>query len=260
MEGRAVNKVRYSLALLAVLATLLPSTAAMAQHRISFLGSYPAQDSTCDTCTEPGGCDAPDCVSCATACQACGCEGWVHGEYLLWGRDRWTFRHSSRAAQPPRRGARSTGTETLVGGQLLDQMYSGARLRFGLWADPCHQHAWEVDGFYIGEANDRYSFSGTGAAGTTVLARPFFNVLTSTNFPNGREDAELVASPGELSGTVTVEANSRLYGVGIHGMRVFCESSGCDEVAVNCDEHPRPVPAQWLCRVALHGLRGGPAN
>jgi hypothetical protein len=224
MEGRAVNKVRYSLALLAVLATLLPSTAAMAQHRISFLGSYPAQDSTCDTCTEPGGCDAPDCVSCATACQACGCEGWVHGEYLLWGprpMDVPALVTGSPAAAEGVLG--QPGTETLVGGQLLDQMYSGARLRFGLWADPCHQHAWEVEGFYIGEANDRYSFSGTGAAGTTVLARPFFNVLTSTNFPNGREDAQLVASPGELSGTVTVEANSRLYGVGIHGMRVFCE-------------------------------------
>ena len=90
----------------------------------------------------------------------------------------------------------ATGTETLVGGRLLDQMYSGARLRFGLWADPCHQHAWEVDGFFIGEATDRYSFSGTGAANSSVLARPFFNVLTSRRqFPNGREDAELVASP-----------------------------------------------------------------
>jgi hypothetical protein len=138
----------------------------------------------------------------------------------------------------------AAGTQTLVGEQMLDQMFSGARLRLGLWADPCRQHAWEVDGFFIGEATESNTFSGTGAAGTSVLARPFFNVLTSTASPSGREDAELVAFPGQLSGTVTVEATSQLHGVGVHGMRTFCESSGCGPAALSCDY----VPQQ--CRLA----------
>ena len=76
------------------------------------------------------------------------------------------------------------------------------------------------------------------------MARPFFNVLTTTTSPSGREDAELVAFPGQLRGTVTVEATSQLYGVGIHGMRTFCESCGCGPAALSCD----CVPQQ--CRLA----------
>jgi len=97
-----------------------------------------------------------------------------------------------------RGSSRQSTTEVLVGGHVLDQMYSGGRFRIGFWTDPCHEHALEADGFWIGEAADFYSFQGSGAAGTRVLARPFFNVLQTTEAPNGREDAELVAFPEQL--------------------------------------------------------------
>lgn len=236
-----MNKVQYSVGLLAFVAVTVQSAALMAQHRIGFCNSVAAGRcvDACDTCAEPGGCGVSDCGTCGSVCRPCVWDGWVHGEFLMWWlrpMDIPTLVTTSPAASEGVLGM--GGTEPLVSDQLLDQMYTGGRLRVGLWADPCHQHAWEVDGFIIGEETDRYSFSGTGAAGTMALARPFFNVLTSNEYPNGREDSQLVASPGELAGTVTVEATSRLFGVGVHGMRVFCEYSGCEEAVVHCGSTP----------------------
>jgi hypothetical protein len=126
------------------------------------------------------------------------------------------------------------GTEILLGGNVLDQMFSGARFRLGWWVGPCRDFAVEADGFWIGEATDSYSYSGSGAEGTGVIARPFFNVLESEDMPNGGEDSQWVAYPEQLRGTVTVEATSRLFGVGVRGMRTFCCSEGCGPDMSGC--------------------------
>jgi hypothetical protein len=124
------------------------------------------------------------------------------------------------------------GTETLLGDQLLDRMYSGARLRFGLWADPCRQYAWAAEGFLIGRITEQHTFSGTGVAGSDVLARPFFNVLTTQQAPSGREDAEFVSYPEQLRGSVTVAATSQFYGASVHALRTFCQACDCGPAAV----------------------------
>lgn len=152
---------------------------------------------------------------------------WVHGEYLMW----WP--RPMRVPALVTSGSRTSegvlnqdGTQTLLGGQMLDTMYSGGRFRAGVWTDPCAGRGWEFEFFGIGEETERQTYSGTGAAGTDVIARPFFNVLTTTEAPNGREDAELVAYPGELSGSVTVEATSRLYGIAVHPLWTNCQTCG----------------------------------
>ncbi len=166
-------------------------------------------------------------TSCGSACQPC-LGGWLQAEYLMWWpRPMQVPALVTSSAEASEGVLGAVGTETLVGGQMLDQMYSGGRLRLGLWADACQTYAWEAEGFFIGEVTDSSTFSGTGAAGSGVIARPFFNVLNSTALPSGGEDAELVAFPGQLSGSVTVEATSQLYGVGLHGLRTFGQSCSC---------------------------------
>jgi len=196
-------------------------------------------DGGCTTCESGGDCGMESCGSCAVACRPCCLDGWVQGEYLMWwprAMDIPALVTSGTTTSEGRLG--EAGTQVLVGDDLLRQMYSGARLRIGLWADPGHLHAWEVEGFFIGEETERHELSGSGAANSGVLARPFFNVLTSTTFPNGLEDAELVAFPNELRGTVSVEATSRLHGVGIHGMRTFCATSACAPAVDGCGSVP----------------------
>ncbi|MHB8955941.1 MAG: BBP7 family outer membrane beta-barrel protein [Pirellulaceae bacterium] len=208
--------------------TTRPQVSTLVDTDEPFLQQNPLEgDGACGACGSATVADATECASCAAPCQSCLFGGWIQGEYLMW----WP-----RAMPVPPLVTRGTqasegvlgevGTETLVGDQMLNQMYSGGRLRLGLWSDPCHEFAWEFEGFIVGEVTDSQTFSGTGAAGSSVIARPFFNVLSTPEFPSGREDAELVAFPGQLSGTVTVEAASRLYGLGVHAMRTFDESCG----------------------------------
>ncbi len=183
----------------------------------------------CDSCGEVGACGVTG------PCLPCFYGGWVSAEFLMWcprPMDIPALVTSGTAASEGVLGA--PGTQVLLGDQMLDRMFTGGRVRLGLWADACHEYAWEADGFIIGRETQTETFSGTGATGSSVISRPFFNVLTSTNVPSGQEDAELVAYPGDVRGSVTVEATSQLYGVGIHGMRTFCQSCGCDASVGAC--------------------------
>ncbi len=163
-------------------------------------------------------------------------DGWIQAEYLMWWPRPMRVPPLVTSGTEASEGVLGQpGTQTLVGGRLLDQMYSGMRLRLGLWSDPCRNRGWEVDGFFVGETTDRTSLAGSGAQGTGLLARPFFNVETTQAFPNGGEDAELVAYPGQLSGSVEVEATSRLYGIGVHRLWVLSESYGCGPALFSCE-------------------------
>jgi len=142
---------------------------------------------------------------------------WVQGEYLMWWPRPMQVPALVTSGTTGSKGVLGVdGTQTLLGGQMLDTMYSGGRFRAGVWTDQCAGRGWEFEFFGIGEETERQTFSGTGATGTSVIARPFFNVLTTTQVPSGQEDADLVAYPGQLSGSVTVEATSRLYGIAVH--------------------------------------------
>ncbi len=177
--------------------------------------------------------------SCADSCRSCVPGGWIQADYLMW----WPRPMSIPAlvTSGSQQNAAVLGapdTETLLGGTMLNQMFSGARLRLGLWADPCQQAAWVAEGFVIGEQTDRQTFGGTGAAGSVVIARPFFNVLTSGNSVTGQEDAELVSYPNELSGTVTVAASSQLLGVSVNRLQTFGHSTTCAPALFGCGTRP----------------------
>jgi hypothetical protein len=156
-------------------------------------------------------------------------DWWIQGEYLMWWMRPMDVPALVTSGTADSAGVLGVpGTQTLVGGELLSEMYSGARIRTGIWTDRCAGTAWTAEFFGVGEQTERYSFSGNGDSGGQILSRPFFNVLTTDDSPSGTEDAELVAYPDQLSGTVSVEATSRLYGVGVHHMWTNCQS--CDGI------------------------------
>lgn len=65
--------------------------------------------------------------------------------------------------------------------------------------------------------------------------------MTSQAAPNGEEDAQWIAFPGQIAGTVTVEASSRLLGVSVHHLRTLCRSCGCGPPLVQCDPRGNAV-------------------
>ena len=207
-------------------------------------GSY---DGSCDSMSCDGGCDggcdSMSCGGCGTAgCSMCGelaspnawkpcvtlCvpqDGWVSFEYLAWyqdGLDLPPLVTSSIGTGVPATQAGVLGqatTQTLFGGDdVLTDNFDGGRLRFGVWLDKCHTWGLGADFFRIGTEREGFSATSTGSP---TLSRPFFN--TETNL----EDAQIVAFPGILTGTVSAVATSRLTGAGVHfrHLRDCCE--GC---------------------------------
>ncbi len=174
------------------------------------------------------------CGSCTTPC----CVGpggayWVRAEYLLW----WT----SGMATPPLVTAGPSGVlgddETVIlygGNDLLDGSRSGFRIRLGTWLDCNRRVGIEGEYWRLGDAAEHFLASDT--SGRPAIYRPFFNINPRDENdlfdPPAREDAELVAYPGILSGSVAVDARNRLDGAGAWlRYNLCCESSwlaSCD--------------------------------
>ncbi len=152
---------------------------------------------------------------------------WVRGEYLLWWTDGMStpplVTTSPDGTLQPAAGVLGQNTTTLVGGDLLTGIRSGGRIRFGKWlgAGQC----WGVEGEYFGLGAITDHFSGA-STGSPILARPFFNALTN------QEDSELIAFPGVVSGSGTVDARGTLQSAGVRLLRNLC---GADSLSAACD-------------------------
>ena len=186
--------------------------------------------STCDgSCN--GGCDSCSshegyCDTCHSPRRLCIClpsHGWVHPEYLLWwqsGMNLPPLVTTSPAGTTRAAAGVLPAATVLYGGNnnILDGSRSGGRIRFGTWFD-CFPGL-GMEGEYFGLAQASEGFFQT-SNGSPILARPFFNITT------GLQDAELVAFPGVLSGSVQVDATSELNGAAARFRKSLCCSSGC---------------------------------
>jgi hypothetical protein len=159
-------------------------------------------------CCEPGCCPEPD--NCL----------YVNAEALLW----WI----KGTKPPPLVTAGSAndqfpgalgqpGTTVLFGGRTIDQdPFGGGRFTLGLWCNECHTLGIEGSFFFLSQQTTRFTAS---SGGSPVLARPFFNAGT------GIEDAELIAFPNFLAGTVNVGLTTRLLGAEANLRANLCK--GC---------------------------------
>jgi hypothetical protein len=173
---------------------------------------------------QPGGHESwiqDDCGSCGD-CNSCGSIcGWdlnfmpcgkvisheAQIDYLLWWREGTPL--------PPlvttggTNGVLGSGQTNLFGG--TEEQYdtqSGARISLGLWLDD--NRRWNLGGRYwqLGESSIGFSASGDGSAGSTLIARPFFNADPGVN----ANDSELINEPDERSGSIDIASNSDVLG------------------------------------------------
>ncbi|HVC93264.1 MAG TPA: BBP7 family outer membrane beta-barrel protein [Pirellulales bacterium] len=171
---------------------------------------------------------------CNTCCRkrcrcVCGPPGrvWVSAEYLYW----WTKGEriptlvtsgSPTDANPGALGQQ--GTNTLLGNSINSQGQSGGRFTAGFWFNQQQTRGFEANYFFLGTQTSSFAAGGSGAPGSTVIARPFFDV-TNPNSPF--QNSQLVSFPGAASGTVTVNSRTGLQGIGANGLYNLCCCSGC---------------------------------
>lgn len=121
-------------------------------------------------------------------------------------------------------------TSVLYGGnEILDNSWSGFRIRFGWWLAALP--GWGVEGEYAGLGERTESFF-QQSTGSPIIARPFFNTLT------GKEDSELVAYPSVIGGSMAVDATSRLDGAAVRFRRQMCCTEGCGYSGITCQTVP----------------------
>ncbi len=193
----------------------------------------------CDSCSVGG--EYGTCTHCNAPRRFCICfpaHGWVQAEYLAW--------RQSGMYLPPLvttgTGTRDTAgviapgnaTTILYGGSddVLTDIRNGGRIRFGWWLD--RWPGWGIEAEYVGLAQTTEDFfrSSTGATGSQILARPFTNAL------NGLADAELVAFPGVLQGSIQTSVTSQLNGAAFRLRKQLCCSTGCGYSELCCQTVP----------------------
>jgi hypothetical protein len=157
------------------------------------------------------GCCGPEC------CCDDGCGQpyrlWLGGEYLLW----WTKKGTGPAlvttsplTSPLPGVLGAPGTMVLFSGDDLDyRERSGGRATLGVWFDCAMTCGLEGNYFALGHRDANFQ---VGSLGSPILARPFFDAQPAVL----RENAELVAFPGLLSGSVAVASTSSLWGAEVN--------------------------------------------
>jgi len=150
---------------------------------------------------------------------------WFHGEYLLWfiGDDRAPPLLTRGLATSPRPGALDQPfTKVLDGGGVDFKERHGGRFGIGTWLAP--EFGWSVEADYL-FLSGRDVGVARQSAGTPVLARPFFDVLS------GRQDSSLVSYPGLLTGGIEISNSSRLQGAEANLLKNLRHS---DKLRVEC--------------------------
>lgn len=179
------------------------------------------------------------CHTCSAPNQFCICfpsHGWVQADYLNWYPSGMRTPPLVTTSTPSTIDRAQAGvlelptTSILFGGDdILDNSWSGFRIRFGWWLAALP--GWGVEGEYVGFGERTESFY-QKSDGTPIIARPFFNSL------EGQEDAQLVAYPNLISGDIAVDAISRFDGAAVRFRRQMCCQEGCGYSNISCQTVP----------------------
>jgi len=129
---------------------------------------------------------------------------WTRADYLFW----WT----QGTALPPLVTTSSQNdagvlgratTNTLFGHETINNdARSGGRITLGYWLQPCNKTGIEFTYLTLGDKESTFQASQDDYA---VLARPFYDTALQA------QNAELVAFPNVLDGTITVEGRTKYH-------------------------------------------------
>jgi hypothetical protein len=104
-------------------------------------------------------------------------------------------------------------------------VFSGGRFTAGFWFNQCHTFGFEGSYFFLGSGSGDFKASSSGGPGSSVLARPFFDVSS------GLQNSELDAFPGLAAGSKNVQFSSQLQGAEANLLCNLCCS--CNDTC-NC--------------------------
>jgi hypothetical protein len=151
---------------------------------------------------------------------------WVRGEYLLWWSRDGQFPALVTTGVPGTTALPGVlgqpGTTVLFGGSDVDnQVRSGGRVTGGLWLNNSQTIGLEGNYFFLGSRSVHFDAASSGAPGSEMIARPFFDVMS------GIQNAQLVAFPGIASGEIHLSSSSRLQGAELNMLCNPCCTPGC---------------------------------
>lgn len=153
-----------------------------------------------------------------------GSRFWGSAEFLLWWIKAGNVPPLATTSPPDSFGILGApGTTTLFGGHLNHDALPGARFSLGVGLDCEGKKGIEVSYFFLNGGSPGFGASSDGAAGSAVLARPFFNVLT------GMQSEQLVAFPGILGGSIGISSSSALQGADLNlYCNLCCRPTSCN--------------------------------
>ncbi len=101
------------------------------------------------------------------------------------------------------------GTRILFGDDGYDgDERSGGKVHLGMWCDPCKNFGIVANYFIMEEGEDDFF---DRSLGDPIIARPFFNTFLN------RQDAQLVAFPGVVEGSLNLDTQNNIQGGEIYG-------------------------------------------
>lgn len=216
-------------------------------------GGYQGPDGCATGACGHASCPGASCPACRVCCNANDYgTWWVRAEYLQWTTSGMYIPPLATtgpdANNPGILG--EPGTVILFGDQTInDTMRSGGRISFGRWLDP--NQSWGISGEYFGleDASTNF-FAASDANGSPIISRPYFTVygFDQNGDPKpAQENAELVALPGTLAGSLAVNTNTSFQGAGVLLRHNFCCKNLCWPDCCVCDP----------CRSGAGGVPGG---
>lgn len=197
--------------------------------------------SSCAVSSCGGSCGFQCGGGCGTTCgSTCGPWGriFVRGEYIAWWTKGMDIPPLVTTSPPGQNGVLPTAGILYGNEEILDESRSGFRIRFGGFLGPCRRMGWEMEYFGLGTERTQFEVASNGT-GTPVIARPFFNVnprnISGSLSPPARQDSELVASPGLLDGSVTVNSESTVdSAAGRIRWNFCCKKFACHDGCSGC--------------------------
>jgi len=141
---------------------------------------------------------------------------WIGGDYHLWWLKQNRYPALLVAATP-------NDIQTIAGGNDLDRpLRNGGGMTLGGWITDYQGFGLEGSWFVMEPGTKSFGTTGTGAAGSANILRPFFDVTT------GQEEFLPVSVPGQTSGTATgssmgIQCDSgRFAGAGVDFIGNLC--------------------------------------
>jgi hypothetical protein len=131
---------------------------------------------------------------------------WVSADFLLWWFKDYPVPPlvTTGPATFPVAFLGNLGTALVFGDERLQgDPFAGARVSVGVWLNDCNSRALEGNAFFLGPRSQNANFGGIGLP---VLARPFINQNTGTEF------SEFAGFPGISTGSIGISNPSQLWG------------------------------------------------